>query len=378
MKKTVSLLVVLTLVLAAMLTGCAPKSEPAAPAASPEASAPTEAAKAEPLKVGFVYIGSAKDGGYTQAHDEGRLYLEEQLGDKVVTMYKEGVPESSECEKVINDLIDQGCTVIFANSFGHMDFVEKAAKAHPDIKFYHCSGYKSGPNFSNYFGAMEQARYLAGIVAGLRTQNNKLGYVAAYEIPEVVRGINAFTLGAQSVNPNVTVKVNWTHTWYDPAKEKEAAKALLDAGCDVLAQHQDTTATQQAAEEKGVWAIGYDLDTRESAPKAYLTAPVWHWGKFYVSEVQKILDGKWEQVNYYGDMKDGLVDLAPLTENVAPGTQEAVDKARAAIIDGTLNVFAGPIKDQSGTVRIPEGSVMTMEQILSVDWFVQGVEGKIK
>ncbi|MHB1393611.1 MAG: BMP family ABC transporter substrate-binding protein [Clostridia bacterium] len=375
MKKTISLLLVLVLVFAIMLTGCAPKSEPAA---APAAAAPTEAPKAEPLKVGFVYIGSAKDGGYTQAHDEGRLYLEQQLGDKIVTMFKEGVPESSEAEKVMNDLIDQGCTVIFANSFGHMDFVEKAAKAHPDIKFYHASGYKSGPNFTNYFGAMEQARYLAGIVAGLRTENNKLGYVAAFEIPEVVRGINAFTLGAQSVNKDITVKVNWTHTWYDPAKEKEAAKALLDAGCDVLAQHQDTTATQQAAEEKGVWAIGYDLDTRASAPKAYLTAPVWHWGKYYAAEVQRILDGNWKQANYYGDMKDGMIDLAPLTENAAEGSQAVVDKAKAAIIDGSLNVFAGPIKDQTGAVKVPEGSAMTFDEMMSVDWFVQGVEGKIK
>lgn len=375
MKKTISLLLVFALFTAIMFTGCAPKPEPVT---APDAGAPEAEAKAEPIKVGFAYIGSANDGGYTQAHDEGRLYLEEQLGDKVVTLFKEGVPESSECEKVLNDLIDQGCTVVFANSFGHMDFVEKAAKAHPDVKFYHCSGYKDGPNFNNYFGAMEQARYLAGIVAGLRTKNNNLGYVAAYEIPEVVRGINAFTLGAQSVNPKITVKVNWTHTWYDPAKEKEAAKALLDAGCDVLAQHQDTTATQQAAEEKGVWAIGYDLDTRESAPKAYLTAPVWYWGKFYASEVQKIMDGNWKQENYYGDMKDGLVDLAPLTDNVAEGTQEAVDKARAAIIDGSLNVFAGPIKDQTGTVKIPEGSAMTFDEMMSVDWFVQGVEGKIQ
>lgn len=378
MKKTISLLLALILVFAVMLTGCAQKAEPAATPAGEATPAATEAPKAEPLKVGFVYIGSANDGGYTQAHEEGRKYLVDQLGDKVVTMYKEGVPESSECEKVINDLIDQGCTVIFANSFGHMDFVEKAAKDHPDVKFYHCSGYKSGENFSNYFGAMEEARYLAGIVAGMKTQNNHIGYVAAYEIPEVVRGINAFALGVQSVNPEATVKVNWTHTWYDPAKEKEAAKALLDAGCDVLAQHQDTTATQQAAEEKGVWAIGYDLDTRNSAPKAYLTAPVWNWGKFYASEVQRIIDGNWKQENYYGNMKDGLVDLAPLTENAAPGTQEAVDKAKAAIIDGSLKVFAGPLKDQTGAVKIPEGKVMTMEEILAFDWFVQGVEGKIK
>ncbi|MFZ5968526.1 MAG: BMP family ABC transporter substrate-binding protein [Bacillota bacterium] len=371
MKKAISLLLVIAL-FAIAFTGCAPKAEPA-----PDA-APTEEPKAEALKVGFIYVGSAKDGGWSQAHDEGRLYLEEQLGDQVETIFKESVPESSEVEKVINDMVDQGAKVIFATSFGYMDYVEKAAKAHPDVKFYHCSGYKSGPNFNNYFGAMEQARYLAGIVAGMKTQTNKLGYVAAFEIPEVVRGINAFTLGAQSVNKDITVEVKWTHTWYDPAKEKEAAKALLDAGADVLAQHQDSTATQQAAEEKGVWAIGYDLDTREAAPKAYLTAPIWHWGNYYAAEVQKILDGNWKQENYYGDMKDGLIDLAPLTANAPEGAQEAVDKAKAAIIDGSLNVFAGPIKDQTGTVRVPEGSAMTFEEMMSVDWFVEGVEGKIK
>ena len=368
MKKTIILLLVLTL----LFTGCAAKSAP-----TPETT-PTEDPKAEALKIGFIYVGSAKDGGYSQAHDEGRMYLQEQLGDKVETIFKESVPESGEAEKVINDMIDQGAKVIFATSFGHMDFVEKASKSHPDVKFYHCSGYKSGSNFNNYFGAMEQARYLSGIVAGMKTQTNKLGYVAAFEIPEVVRGINAFTLGAQSVNKDITVQVNWTHTWYDPAKEKEAAKALLDAGCDVLAQHQDSTATQQAAEEKGVWAIGYDLDTRDSAPKAYLTAPLWNWGAYYALEVQKILDGNWKQENYYGDMKDGMISLAKLTDNAPEGAQAAVETAQAAIIDGSLNVFAGPIKDQTGAVKVPEGSAMTFEEMMSVDWFVQGVEGKIK
>ena len=371
MKKTISLLLAITLLLAFTLTGCGQKTEPTT-------AAPAEAPKAAPLKVGFIYVGSANDGGYSQAHDEGRKYLEEQLGDKVETIYKESVPESSECEKVINDMIDQGCTVIFATSFGHMDFVEKVSKEYPEVKFYHCSGFKSGPNFNNYFGAMEQARYLAGIVAGLKTETNKLGYVAAFEIPEVVRGINAYTLGAQSVNKDITVQVNWTHTWYDPAKEKEAAKALLDAGCDVLAQHQDTTATQQAAEEKGVWAIGYDLDTREAAPKAYLTAPLWHWGKYYAAEVQKVMDGTWKQENYYGDIKDGLIELAPLTENAPEGAQAAVEKAQAAIVDGSLNVFAGPIKDQTGAVKVAEGSALTFEEMMSMDWFVQGVIGKVK
>ena len=172
--------------------------------------------------------------------------------------------------------------------------------------------------------------------------------------------------------------MNWTHTWYDPATEKEAAKALLDAGCDVLAQHQDSTATQQAAEEKGVWAIGYDLDTRESAPKAYLTAPLWNWGKYYAAEVQKVIDGNWKQENYYGSIKDGMINLAPLTTNAPEGAQAAIDSAQAAIVGETLNVFAGPINDQTGAVKVPATSAMTFEEMMSFDWFVQGVEGKIK
>lgn len=374
MKKVLAFVLITMLVFSVALTGCAPK-----PAETPApAPAATEAPKEEPIKVGFIYVGPIGDGGWTYAHDQGRLALEKELSGKVQTIYKESVPESQECEKVINDMIDQGCKVIFATSFGFMDYVEKVAKANPDVYFYHCSGYKSGPNFVNYFGAMEEPRYLSGIVAGLKSKSNKLGYVAAFEIPEVVRGINAFTLGAQSVNKDVVVKVKWTHTWYDPAKEKEAAKALLDEGCDVIAQHQDTAGPQQAAEEKGAFAIGYNTDSHAAAPKAYMTAPVWNWGPYYIAQVKSILDGNFKAENFYGNMKDGVVDLAPLTDNAPKRAQEPVEKAKAAIIDGSLKMFTGPIKDQTGAEKVPAGTTMTLDQQLSFDWFVQGVEGKIK
>jgi basic membrane protein A len=233
-------------------------------------------------------------------------------------------------------------------------------------------------NMGNYFGRMYEARYLSGIVAGLKTKTNQIGYVAAFNIPEVVRGINAFTLGVRSVNPKAVVSVKWTNTWYDPAKEKEAAKALLAEGADVIAQHQDTAGPQQAAEEAGKWSIGYNTDMKDKAPKAYMTAPVWNWGPYYVAQVKAIMDGTWKPTSYWEGMKDGIVDLAPLTDNAPKGAKEAVEKAKADILSGKLHVFAGPIKDQSGAVKVPAGKTMTDQEMLSFDWFVEGVKGKVK
>ncbi len=337
------------------------------------------ASKTEGVKAGFIYVGPIGDGGYTYAHDQGRLYLEEKLKDKgVTTTYLESVPEDASVEKAMKDLIDQNCNVIFATSFGYMEYVDKVAKEYPDVKFFHCSGYMSNEtNFVNYFGRIEQTRYLSGIAAGLKTKSNKIGYVAAKQIPEVIRGINAFTLGVQSVNPNATIDVKWTDTWYDPTLEKNAATALLNDGCDVIAQHQDTTGPQIAAEEKGQFAIGYNSDSKKAAPKAYITAPIWNWGVYYVDQVQKILDGTWKPENYWGGMKEGVVALADLTENAAPGTKEKVEEVKAKILDGSFNVFAGPIKDQTGVVKVAEGAVMSDEDQLSCKWFVQGVNGKI-
>jgi len=255
--------------------------------------------------------------------------------------------------------------------------VEEVSKEYPDIKFLHCSGYKMTDNMGNYFGRMYQARFLSGLVAGMKTKTGKIGYVAAFEIPEVIRGINAFTLGVRAVNPEAKVYVRWTHTWYDPGKETEAAKALLDENCDVIAQHQDTAGPQQAAEAKGAYSIGYNSDMASMAPNAYMTAPVWNWGPYFIDQIQKAMDGTWTPTSYWGGLEDGIVDLAPLTANAPEGSREKVDEMRAKIVSGEFHVFGGPLKDQKGVVRVKKGEVMTDSEMLSMDWFVEGVVGKI-
>lgn len=364
MKKVLTLSLILVLVLS-MLVGCG--NQPAE----------EQGEEAPAVKVGFVYVGPIGDGGWTYAHDQGRLYLEEQLG--VETIYQESVPESQqEVETVVKNMIDQGANVIFATSFGYMEALAQLSTEYPDVVFMHCSGYMMTDNMGNYFGAMEEPRYLSGIVAGMKTETNEVGYVAAFPIPEVVRGINAFTLGVQSVNPDAVVKVVWTNTWYDPAKEKEAAKALLDQGCDVVTQHQDTTGPQLAAAEKGAFAIGYNTDSSEQVPDAFMTAPIWNWGPYYVDQVQKVIDGTWAPESYYGGMADGVVALATLTDLAPEDAQAVVDEATAQIVDGSLNIFAGPIYDQNGEIKVEEGQALTLEELLSIDWFVKGVEGSIQ
>ncbi len=352
----------------------APSGSSAENPSAPDSAEPAGGISKDDLKVGFVYIGTINDEGYTQAHDQGRLALEE-MG--IECAYVEEVPENADCEKAIRDLIDQGCNVIYATSFGFMDYVVKVAEEYPDIYFGHCSGYKTAENLSTYFGKIYQARYLSGIVAGMKTQENKIGYVAAMPIPEVIRGINAFTLGVQSVNPDATVEVVFTNTWYDPATEKTAANTVLDKGVDVVAQHQDTTAPQIAAQERGAFAIGYNSPTADAAPDAYLTAPLFHWEKFYVDDVQKILDGTWASRSYWEGLGAGMVSLDTLTGNCAEGTEEAVQEATDKIISGELHPFAGPIYDQNGEERVPEGTTMTDDEIWNMDWFVQGVIGTI-
>lgn len=375
MKKVIGLMLTLILVLGGLLTGCSKKADQGN-TATPETS--------KKVKVGFIYVGPIGDGGYTFAHDQGRLFLEKELGDKIEkTVFKESVKEdAAEVDKTCEEMINNGVTVIVGTSFGFMDGMDKSAKKHPEIKYMHCSGYMQETNMSNYFGRDYQVRYLSGIVAGMKTKSNKIGYVAAMNIPECVRGINAFALGVQSVNKTAVVKTIWTNTWYDPAKEKEAAKALLDQGVDVIAQHQDTTGPQIAAEEKGVWSIGYNSDMSKAAPNAYMTAPIWNWGPYYVDQVKKVIAGTWKSESYWGAMEadnsKSIIYLAPLTKNAPPDAQAAVDKAKADIISGKNKVFVGPIYDNTGVLKIKEGEVMSDKDMLSVDWFVKGIEGKVK
>ncbi|WP_312643085.1 BMP family ABC transporter substrate-binding protein [Hydrogenoanaerobacterium sp.] len=385
MKKVLAIMLAVVLAVTVM-AGCAPKAvqqaQSSAPAASPDAAPAESAAPAnkaiakEDIKVGFLYVGPVGDEGYSYAHDQGRKELETKLGVK--TMFVENVPETADCEAQIRSLIDQGCNVIYATSFGHMKFIDAVAKDYPDLYFGHATGFMTEANMSNYMGRIYEARYLSGIAAGMNTKNGQIGYVAAMKTAEVIRGINAFTLGVRSVNPTATVEVKWTNSWYDPAVEKATAVDLLNKGCDVIAQHCDTTGPQVAAQEKGAKCVGYNAPTISAAPKAYLTAPLFHWGTFYCNDVQSIIDGTWAPQSYWEGIKSGMVSLDALSENNVAGTKEKVEEAQAKIVDGSMFVFSGEIKDNEGKVKVAAGEKMTDEQMLAFDWFVEGVIGSAK
>lgn len=359
------LILALTLVMAVslVLSGCGGEKK-------------AEAPKQDKLKVAFVYIGPVGDAGWTYSHDAGRKYLVEKMPD-VQTTIIESVPEGADSERVITQLAEQGNKIIFTTSFGYMDPTINVAKKYPGITFVHCSGFKTAPNVGTYFGRIYQARYLTGIAAGKQTKSNTIGYVAAFPIPEVVRGINAFTQGVRSVNPDAKVKVVWTNTWYDPAKEKQAALTLLDSGVDVIAQHQDTPGPMQAAQEKGKFGVGYNTDMSKMAPKAVLTSAVWNWGPYYVKVVDSVKKGTWKPEQYWGPINDDVVALAPYGPMVTDETKKLIEDAKKKIISKEFDVFHGPIKDQTGQVKIPAGQKMSDADMLSFNWFVEGVDGTI-
>ena len=322
------------------------------------------------LKVGFIFNGNIGDFGFTYAQNQGRLALEKELG--IETMWREMVPATEESMDIMQALIDAGCTVIFSCSFGFMGYTAEMAERNPDIYFFHCSGYMTSENMSAYFGRMYQMRYLTGIVAGLRTETNQIGYVAAHPIPEVRRGINAFALGVKSVNPDAVVNVIWTHSWLNTGLERDLAMQLIHAGSDVIAQHQDSLLPQIAAQEEGIWGIGYNSPMGFFSPTAYLTAAIWNWGPYMVDQVSQIIDGTWESSNYWGGFETGIVMLEELTDNVAPGTHEAVEEAMRHIRSG-FDVFTGPIYDNMGNLRLHPRATMLDSEKLSIDWFVDNV-----
>jgi len=332
------------------------------------------------LKVGFVYIGSASEPGWSYSHEQGRLAVEAAFPN-VETAYVENVPENpADAERVIRDFAQNGYGLIFTTSFGYMDPTINVAKDFPNTKFVNISGYKTADNASNAFGKIEEPRYVTGVVAGLMTKSNIIGYVAAFPIPEVIRGINAFTLGARSVNPNATVKVIWTNTWFDPQNERAAAEALLDTGADVLAQHQDTAATALAAQDRGAYAIGYHVDMAAQAPEAILTSAIWNWSAYYTTAVQSVLDGTWTNAPYWGGWKDGVVALAPISQKVPVEIQPVVNEAVQKLASGeaTLTtIFTGPLNDNTGVEKLAAGQAMTDEELLGMVWFVEGVDGKV-
>ncbi len=331
---------------------------------------------AGPLKVAFVYIGPVGDAGWTYEHDRGRLYVEEALGDDVMTQYIENVPESSEAEGIIQGYARKGFDLIFTTSFGYMEPTLEVAMDNPNTTFMHCSGYKTHDNMGTYFGRMYQPRYLSGLIAGQMTEEDLIGYVAAFPIPEVIRGINAFALGVKAVNPDAVVKVVWTNTWFDPTIEKEAAISLLDLGADIIAQHQDSPAAQQAAQDYGAYCIGYDSDMQAFAPEAYLGAPVWNFGPYYTSVAQAVADGTWTNEQFWGGMDTDIVKLV-ISDLVPEDIKEMVLEKQEEVINGELHPFTGPIYDNEGNMKYSEGEMATDGELLSMDWFVDNVEGNL-
>lgn len=340
--------------------------------------------KAADVKIGVIHIGDPSIGsGYSYAHDKGIQAAQTELGlkeEQIIRKNNIADTDQAATEKAILECIEEGANVIFGTSWGYMDTMEKLADQHPEVKFLHCSGYRNnGSNFANYFGRIYEARYLAGIAAGMRTQTNKIGYVAAMDIknPEVTGGIDAFALGVKSVNPDAVVYVKVTNTWFDLDKEKAAAVALLDEGCDVIAQHQDTSAPQIAAQDVGKWGVGYNSDMYKEAPKAVLTSVIWNWDVYYTQAIKSIIDGTWAPDNYFGTMKDGLVDVTEVSENCVEGTKEKIEEAKKRIVEEDYRVFSGELKDNQGNVVCEAGQFLDDKYIAQeINWYLDNVVAK--
>ena len=292
------------------------------------------------LKVGFIYVGPVGDHGWTYMHDQGRLQVEKELGDKVETTYVESVPEGADAERVITQMALQGVDIIFATSFGYMDQMLNVSKKFPNVKFEHATGYKTAPNMSVYSSKFYEGRYVQGVIAGMMSEKGKAGYIASFPIPEVIRGINSFYLGATSINPDFDIDVVWVNTWYDPAKEGDAAKVLINQGADIITQHTDSTAPLQIAEQEGVLGFGQASDMISFAPNTQLTAIIDDWGPYYVARVQAVLDGTWESEDTFGGMDTGMVKMAPMT-NMPPAVAVMANNIAQAIQEGVLDPFGG-------------------------------------
>lgn len=377
MKKII--VVLLTVMMAFTFAACSSNTASTDSGTTDSGNTDSGAATGSTLTVGFIYIGTIDDGGYTQAQHSGTVALQEAMGDKVKCIWKMDVDDTNAqaTQDAAKQLIDQGATVIIGTSFGFGDPLFEMANSgdYDNIKFLHFSGSNiNDTNFGNYFGAMEEPRYLSGIIAGLQTKSNKIGYVAAFPYTEVKIGINALALGAQSVNPNATVSVVYINSWYDPAKEKAAAETLLKQGCDVIAQHADTAGPQLAAATAGDLCIGYNVDNSklEGLEKAYLTAPIWHHEVYLIPAIQKIIDGTWTPESYYGTMADGYVSLSPLTDNVTADSKAKVAEIEAKFKAGDP-VFVGPITDNQGNVVVKEGENLDRAGIWTMEYLVKGV-----
>jgi basic membrane protein A len=340
------------------------------------AAAPTVAQAQDDMSAAFIYVGPVGDAGWSYRHDQGRQCLEEASG--IETAYVESVPETPDVANVERDFLAQGFDLIFATAFGYQPFTQEVAKENPDKHFFGITPTVApADNILNYYGELWDGRYLTGLVAGSMTESNVIGFVAAQPIPTVVAGLNAFTLGVREVNPEAEVRVVWTLSWFDPPAEKQAAVALVEAGADVIAQHQDTPSAVQGAAERGAWAIGSESDMTSFAPEKYLTGTVWDWCPFYEKAVAMVEDGSFEPGEFYGDLEDGTVSLAPLNAAVPDDVRQLVEENTKAIIDGSLDYWQGPLKDNQGNEAVAAGQTLTIADINGMDWLVEGVVGEI-
>ncbi|MBW8844268.1 MAG: BMP family ABC transporter substrate-binding protein [Burkholderiales bacterium] len=357
---------------AAALTACSKKEEaPPAPAAS------AAAAKPEPLKIAFAYVGPVGDGGWTFAHDNARKALEKEFGDKIVTTFVEKVPEAADAERVFNDLVGQGNKLVFGTTFGYMEPMLKVAAEHKDVKFEHATGYKTAENLRTYDSRTYEGAYLAGVIAGSMTKTNTLGVVGSIPIPEVIRNINSFTLGAQSVNPKVKTKVVWVNEWFDPPKETEAATALINGGADVLMQNTDSAAVLKTAEEKGKRAFGWDSDMKAYGPKAHLGSAVINWAPYYIKATHDALDGKWATGKAWWGVKEGAIDMVSIADDVPAEVKAKVEQVKAGLKDGSFSIWKGPLVDNTGKEVLAKDAVADDAFLGGIKFFVKGVEGKV-
>ena len=351
------------------LVGCGKKEEPK--------PAPAAAAKPEPLKAAWIYVGPVGDAGWSFAHDLGRKAAEAKFGDGLKTTIVEKVPEGADAERVIRDLAQQGNKIIFATSFGYMDAMLKVAGEFPDVKFEHATGYKTAPNMRIYDASFYHDTYMAGVIAGTMTKSNTLGFVGSFPIPEVLRNINAFTLGAQSVNPKIKTKVVWVNTWFDPPKESEAAQSLINQGADVLLQNTDSTAVLQTAEKNGKYAFGWDSDMSAFGPKAHLGSAVINWGPYYIKATRDALEGKWATGQSWWGVKEGAIDFVSVAADVPEDAKKKLDEVKAGLKDGSFVIWKGPIVGQDGKEVLAKDAVADDKFLGGINFYVKGVDGKI-
>jgi simple sugar transport system substrate-binding protein len=373
-KRSMLKVAALSAVAVAALVGCGKKD--AAPAAAPAASA-ASAAKPEPLKIAFAYVGPVGDGGWTFAHENARKAIEKEFGDKVVTSFVEKVAESADAERNFRELVSQGNKLIFGTTFGYMEPMLKVAADHKNIKFEHATGYKQAENLRSYDSRTYEGAYMAGVIAGKMTKTNVLGVVGSIPIPEVVRNINSFTLGAQSVNPKIKTKVAWVGEWFNPPKEADAATALINGGADVLMQNTDSSAVLQTAEKAGKRAFGWDSDMTAYGPKAHLGSAVINWGPYYVKAVGEALDGKWTTGSSWWGVKEGAIEMVNVAADVPEDIKKRIADIKAGLKDGSFAIWKGPIVDQSGKEMLAKDVVADDKYLGGVMFYVKGVEGKI-